>query len=109
MIDATSQSSFLARLSPTTREAILALAQTYHYKTGDSIFREGDPAANARAMMPEFDEERSVHATTKSPAASHPTEGWVCCPVVNTLTWKSSPNGWAKEVLFKLPAAEAIA
>lgn len=45
MIDATTQSSFLARLSPTTREAILALAQTYHYKSGDTIFREGDPAA----------------------------------------------------------------
>ncbi len=45
MIDTSSHSSFLARLSPTTRESMLSLAQTYHYKTGDTVFREGDPAA----------------------------------------------------------------
>ncbi len=44
MSDTTSPSSFLARLSPATREAILSLAQTYHFKSGDTIFREGDPA-----------------------------------------------------------------
>lgn len=44
MTDTYSHGSFLARLSPSTREAILSLAQTYHYKSGDTIFREGDPA-----------------------------------------------------------------
>lgn len=44
MTDTSSHGSFLAHLSPTTRESILSLAQTYHYKSGDTIFREGDPA-----------------------------------------------------------------
>ncbi len=36
--------NFLARLSPATREAMLSLAQSFHYGTGETIFREGDPA-----------------------------------------------------------------
>jgi CRP/FNR family transcriptional regulator, cyclic AMP receptor protein len=44
MPETTSHSSFLTRLSPATRESILSLAQAYHFKVGDTIFREGDPA-----------------------------------------------------------------
>ncbi len=36
--------SFLARLSPGTREKVLSLGQSFHYMEGETIFREGDPS-----------------------------------------------------------------
>jgi hypothetical protein len=33
--------------------------------------------------------------TTKLPLESAPTRGWRCTEVVNVLTWKFGPAGWA--------------
>ena len=36
--------SFLASLSPRAREKVLALADSFRYNEGETIFREGDPS-----------------------------------------------------------------
>jgi CRP-like cAMP-binding protein len=36
--------SFLAKFSPRVQEKLLSAAETFHFKTGQDIFREGDPS-----------------------------------------------------------------